>query len=391
MPPQPPIAAVTLRKDLARSIRQGHPWVYRNAFMPHEALPDGAWVEVRTRDGRPLARGFWDAQSPIAVRILESGGPGHRFRDPESLVQQRLAEALAARLSRLDLSETDAFRWVHGEGDRLPGIHVDVYADVATVRFDGAGARTFYAGLEERLQRVAADDFELKAVLDRDNRAGTDAVERIVREANARFAVDLAQGQKGGLFLDQRENRLRVAALARGRSVLNLFGYTGGFSVHAALAGATRTDTVDSAAPAIEAAQRNFALNDLPLGTAGFYADDAFAFLTEAAKRDDRWDIVVSDPPSFAPRKDAIAAAQSAYTRLHRLAASVVAPGGLLCAASCSSHFGREAFLASVQAGVRQAGRRWRLESQHGAGFDHPVLPAFPEGDYLKFAIGRVI
>ena len=258
------------------------------------------------------------------------------------------------------------------------------------MRFDGEGARAFYEPIEARLRAAAGGRLEVREVIDRGERASGTPDERRVLEDGATFIVDLANAQKGGLFLDQRENRLRVAAMAQGKSVLNLFGYTGGFSVHAALAGATRTDTVDVAAPAVEAARRNFEANGLSLEHAGFHARDAFEFLTEAAKTGERWDIVISDPPSFAPRKDTVPAARNAYERLHRLAAAVVTPGGLLCAASCSSHFGREAFLASVEAGVRQAGRRWRLESLYGAAFDHPVLEAFPEGDYLKFAIGRV-
>ena len=384
----PAIPAVTLRKDLARSIRRGHPWLYRDAVAEPEGLVSGDPVEVRTRDGRPIARGFWDATSPIAVRILESGGPGHRFAEAQELVAERLGAALDRRLAQLDLARTNAFRWVHGEADFLPGIHADVYAETAVVRFDGDGARTFYSPIETRLREAAGDRLALRAVFDREERAGAATVE--VWENGASFIVDLANAQKGGLFLDQRENRLRVAALAGGKSVLNLFGYTGGFSVHAAIAGASRTDTVDVAAPAIAAARRNFEANGLPVKDGGFYAEDAFDFLTLAVKAGERWDIVISDPPSFAPRKEAVPSALRAYERLHRLAASVVEPGGLLCASSCSSHVGREAFLSTIEAGVRQAGRRWRLESLHGASFDHPVLEAFPEGDYLKFAIGRV-
>ena len=381
---------VVLKKNLARSIRQGHPWIYRDALEVGVIPDSGALVEVHTRYGRPIARGFWDQRSPIAVRVLESGGPGHRFAEAEALVAERLRAALDRRLERLDLSQTNVFRWVHGEGDLLPGVHADFYADTAVVRFDGDGARAFYAPLEERLREVAGGRLAIRAVLDRSREAGDAADEREVLENGARFAVDLAHGQKGGLFIDQRENRIRVAARARGKSVLNLFGYTGGFSVHAALAGALRTDTVDMAKPAIEAARRNFALNGLPMDCAGFHAMDAFAFLKAAAERGDQWDIVVSDPPSFAAKKEAVPAARHAYQRLHRLAASVTAPGGLLCAASCSSHFPKDDFLASIETGARQAGRRWSLEALHGAAFDHPVLPAFPEGDYLKFAIGRV-
>ena len=387
------LPAVVLRKDLARSIRRGHPWLYRDALVAPEGLSSGDVVEVRTRDGRPIAHGFWDEASPIAVRVLESGGPGHRFAEAHDLVAERLSTALDRRLARLDLARTNAFRWVHGEADLLPGLHADYYAGAVVVRFDGDGARAFYAPIEDRL-RAAAARLDIGEVIDRDSRDAGPPKDRRVLEEGATFVVDLANAQKGGLFLDQRENRLRVAALARGKSVLNLFGYTGGFSVHAAIAGARRTDTVDIAAPAIVAARRNFEANGLFLddggANAGFYAQDAFEFLTQAAKRSDRWDIVISDPPSFAPRKDAVPAARKAYERLHRLAATVVEPGGLLCASSCSSHLGREAFLASIEAGVRRAGRRWRLESLHGAAFDHPVIEAFPEGDYLKFAIGRV-
>ena len=388
-------AVVVLRKDLARSIRQGHPWIYRDALAPGDTLDSGAPVELRTRDGRQLARGFWDARSAIALRLLEAGGPGHRFRPLEELVDERLRAALRRRLSRLDLSSTNAFRWLHGEADLLPGLHVDVYADTAVVRFDGEGARAFYEPLAPRLFTAAGETtLMLREVMDRDpgraERKECVAGELEVLENGARFGVSPGVGQKGGLFLDQRENRLRVAALARGRTLLNLFGYTGGFSVHAALGGASHTDTVDLAAPAIEAARRNFERNGLPLTNAGFHVGDAFAFLEDAASRGQQWDIVVSDPPSFAPRRGAVPAASKAYQRLHRLAATVTRPGGLLCAASCSSHFGRDEFLASIEAGVRRAGRGWRLESLHGAAFDHPVLPAFPEGDYLKFAIGTV-
>ncbi len=380
-----------LKKDLARSIRQGHPWIYRDALAPREGLRNGALVEVRTKDGRALARGYWDSRSPIAVRVLESGGPGHRFADAEALVSERLAAALEVRLARLDLTKTNAFRWVHGEGDLLPGVHVDLYADAAVVRFDGEGARAFYAPFEPKLLAAAKGRLPVRAVLDRAARdADAPVDEREVLENGVKFVVDLAHAQKGGMFLDQRENRQRVAERARGKSVLNLFGYTGGFSVYAAKAGARSTDTVDMAKPAIEAARRNFQANRLSLDNAQFHAADVFTFLRAAFKRGDEWDIVVSDPPSFAPKKEALPAARQAYQRLHKLAAMVTVPGGLLCAGSCSSHFGKDEFLASIEIGAKQAGRRFKLESVHGAGFDHPVLPAFPEGDYLKFAMGRV-
>jgi 23S rRNA (cytosine1962-C5)-methyltransferase len=373
---------VTLQKDLARSLRQGHPWIYRDALRNPPRLPDGALVAVQTRDGRPLIWGFWDAGSPIAVRVLD----GARVEEPEGLVRGRLDAALARRLERLEPATTNTFRWVHGEGDRLPGIHVDLYADVAAVRYDGAGARAFYRRLPELLL-AAGERAGVREVVDRDRRS---EIEREVRENGVVFVVDLARGQKGGLFLDQRENRAEVGRRARARTVLNLFGYTGGFSLYAAAGGAVRTDTVDASAPALAAARRNFERNGLDPAAAGFHAGDAFAFLERARSRKQTWDIVISDPPSFAPSKKALPAARAAYRRLHALATAVVAPGGLFCPASCSSHFDRKEFLASVKDGVTRAGRRWKLEELRGAGFDHPVLPVFPEGDYLKFAIGTV-
>jgi 23S rRNA (cytosine1962-C5)-methyltransferase len=376
---------VRLKKDLARSIRRGHPWVYRDALVPAAELDDGAVVEVRGKDGRFLGIGFWDERSPIAVRMLAT----EREFDPARGVAERLAAAATLRLARLELARTNAFRWVHGEADRLPGVHVDVYGDVATVRFDGAGARAFYGDFAARLR--AEPRVAIARVLDRETRGGAD--DRVeVRENGLIFAVDLAHGQKGGLFLDQRENRAEVGRRARGRRVLNLFGYTGGFSLYAAAGGAARTDTVDQARPAIAAARRNFERNGFSVAEAhaGFHALDAFEFLERARRDGVRYDLVISDPPSFAKNRAGLPLALKAYRRLHTLAAAVVAPGGLLFAASCSSQVGRAQFVESVEAGARAAGRTFTLEALRGAAFDHPVVPAFPEGEYLKLAIGSV-
>ena len=227
-------------------------------------------------------------------------------------------------------------------------------------------------------------------MIDREARGAVAELE--VRENGLRFVVDLAHGQKGGLFLDQRENRAEVGARARGRRVLNLFGYTGGFSLYAAAGGAVRTDTVDLARPAVAAARQNFERNGFSVdaAVAGFHAADAFEFLARTAANGERFELVISDPPSFAKNRAGLAAALGAYRRLHQLAATVVSPGGLLFAASCSSQVGRKDFLDSVEAGARAAGRRFELEAMRGAGFDHPVIPAFPEGEYLKLAIGTV-
>ncbi|HXU62069.1 MAG TPA: class I SAM-dependent rRNA methyltransferase [Polyangia bacterium] len=386
---------VQLRKQLARAIRQGQPWIYRDALMGSPPLPDGALVLVADGDRRPLARGFWDAHSPIAVRVLGDAA----LDDVDAEIAARIDRALARRLDGLSLTDTNAFRWIHGEADALPGLHVDVYGPAVTVRYDGGGARAFYAGLPARLQQTArARGLTVAAVVERRPRgAGAEAApvalgrlpegELEVRENGLRFGADLRHGQKGGLFLDQRENRALVRTLAEGRRVLNLFGYTGAFSVYAAAGGARETTTVDVAAPAIEAAGRNFSRNGLPLEAARFAAEDAFAFLTRALQAGERWDLVLSDPPSFAANHRALATGLAAYRRLHRLCAGVTAPGGLLCAASCSSHVDRKAFATTIREGARDAGRQAEVREMRGAGFDHPTVPQFPEGDYLKFAI----
>jgi 23S rRNA (cytosine1962-C5)-methyltransferase len=394
---------VTLRKRLARAIRGGQPWIYRDALAASPGLADGALVLVADGEGRPLARGFWDAHSPIAVRVLGEAGE----LDLAGEIDRRIAAALARRLGALDLAQTTAFRWIHGEADALPGIHADVYGRALSFRCDGAGARAFYRDLPDRLRAAArAASLPLEAIVERRPRGESDGQEsdpggaRVVfgalpdgdlevRENGLRFGADLRRGQKGGLFLDQRDNRARVRELARHRRVLNLFGYTGGFSVYAAAGGARVTTTVDVAAPAIAAARRNFERNRLSTddGRARFVAEDAFRFLDRAAGAGERFDLVISDPPSFAPNRRALATGLSAYRRLHRLCAAVTAPGGLLCAASCSSHVGREAFLDTVREGARDAGRRAQIAEVHGAALDHPVMSQFPEGDYLKFAV----
>jgi 23S rRNA (cytosine1962-C5)-methyltransferase len=407
--------AVVLRKNLARSIRRGQPWIFRDALRPTAAIADGALVVVTTPDGQPLARGFWDARSAIAVRVLAvaggGGAPATAAAQPEpgdgdlpALVEARALAALDRRLAHIQRAHTDAFRVLHGEADALPGVHADLYGDAIAVRFDGDGARAFYldrADLPQRLVAVARRrDIRVAAVIER--KRGDDQVARRalvgqvpereleVRENDLLFGVDLARGQKGGLFLDQRDNRAYVRTIARDRRVLNLFGYTGGFSIYAAAGGAAHTTTVDLARAAVAAARDNFTRNGLALATAVFHAGDAFDFLAQAARDRVTFDLVISDPPSFAPSRKALPAALRAYRRLHRMCAAVTAPGGVLCAASCSSHVDREQFARTVTEGVADAGRRWDLDQMRGAAADHPVVPEFPEGDYLKFAVGRV-
>jgi 23S rRNA (cytosine1962-C5)-methyltransferase len=218
--------------------------------------------------------------------------------------------------------------------------------------------------------------------------SGPPAPDRIVvREHGMKMEVDLARGQKTGAFLDQRENRARIRALAAGRArVLNLFSYAGGFSIAAALGGAAHVTSVDSAAAAHATAQKSFRLNGLDPGSHAFVSADAFAWLDQARARGERFDLVVSDPPSFAPSEKARARALTAYRRLHAAAAAVVADGGLLCAASCSSHVTLEDFFGTLDDAA--LGRDdLRVLEVHGQPPDHPTVPAWPEGRYLKLVV----
>lgn len=410
---RPGFPEVRLRKNLARRVRQGHPWIYRDALRTEAQAADGALVRLATGDGRVLGSGFWSERGPLALRMLAL----HPSTDITGAVLERVTEALRKRLAWLPAGD-DVFRWIHGEADGLPGVHVDVYGAFASIRFDGAGARAFYCDvlpeLPRRLLEIGRAELRLRGVVERERerererrRAAREAdpagaavlcgeappPEVEVIEGGLRFGVDLVRGQKGGLFLDQRENRAAVRVLAAGRRVLNLFAYTGGFSVYAAAGGAKSTTTVDVAAPAIAAARENFRRNGLPIAPAArarFVAADAFAFLDEARRSGERWDLVISDPPSFAPKQSVLSRAMGAYRRLHRLAAGVIEPGGIFCAASCSSHVSEKEFLETVRAGCAEAGRRFHLREMRGAAFDHPMIAAFPEGRYLKMAIGEV-
>jgi 23S rRNA (cytosine1962-C5)-methyltransferase len=380
-------AQLRLTKDLRRSLSLGHPWIYDRALAPARLAP-GQVVEVADRRG-PLALGFADPDSPIRVRVLAL--------DPSAQLGPDWAAASAARAAgsrRSDpyLSGTDAIRLVHGEADRMPGLVVDLFGATAVAVTDGAGAAAFWAErLAAAIEGARGAGFRIDRVWLRARRGSGRAFTGdpppaavVVHEDGVRFEVDVRHGQKTGLFLDQRENRRYLASLSRGRRVLNLFGYTGGFSLHADRGGAARVVTVDQARPAIDAAARNIAASGLDPNKHELVCADAFAWLADAAAAGRRFDLVVCDPPSFAPRAEALDAARAAYRRLNALALAVVAPGGLLLSASCSSHMTSADLREAIAAAALDAGRQVVVRTARGAASDHPVLPAFPEGDYLK-------
>ena len=318
----------------------------------------------------------------------------------------RIARALAVRarlFGKQEEAETTACRLMHGEGDRVPGFVVDRYGPVAVLRLDGAGAEAFAAvmvpPLWEALRRVGIETL-VRREAGKSGAAGAEVLHGApppatieVKEHGVPFVVDLAHGQKTGAFLDQRENRRHVheivlsrVARKSGTRVLNLFSYAGGFSLRAALGGADEVTSVDIAAAAHATAQASFKLAGVEPRHHPFVTADAFAFLAEAKRAKRTWDVIVSDPPSFAPNEKALGRAIQAYRALHRACADVLAEGGTFCAASCSSHVGAEAFAATLD-DVSLGRSDLRLLSLDGPGSDHPTLPAWPEGRYLKFAV----
>jgi len=370
--------------------RRGHPWIWQRAVLRGaEGAAPGEDVRVVGEDGAILGHGLCDPGSAIAIRLWTHGD----VAITRSVFAERVARAFALRARWLD-AETDAYRLLHGEGDRAPGFVVDRYGDAAVLRPDGAAASAriddVVAALAPELERIGVASLVLR---ERDAREGPRALlgelppERVtVREHGVPFVVDLLRGQKTGAFLDQRDNRRRVGELARGRRVLNLFSYAGGFSLRAALGGAAHVTSVDVAASAHAAAEVSFRAAGIDPRAHEFVTADVFAFLDAAKKRGQRWDVVVSDPPSFAPNEKAVPRALTAYRTLHRACADVLEDGGIFCAASCSSHVDARAFAATLDDAALGRGDLRVLETR-GAPCDHPTLAAFPEGRYLKFFV----
>ena len=383
-----------LNRDLARTIKRGHPWVYADALreLPRASSGSSA-VLLDNRKGQPVAVGFYDPASPLAFRVCDAEGDA---KLDDRWAERRLREALALRRGLFD-EGTTGYRLLNGEGDSVPGLVVDVYGHAAVMKLDGAGPCGFWDA--PGIAAWLAETLTLTSVYERRKERGSEGRALVgpapkepvyFLEHGLKFTADVVKGQKTGFFLDQRDNRHAIRQLARGRSVLNLFAYTGGFSVAAGCGGARQVTTVDLAKPAIDVAVEHWRLNELPEAAHEAIATDAFEFLDGAARSRRRWDIVVVDPPSFAPNQESVAKAQAAYQTLIAGGARVTTKGGLLAAASCSSHIDLPMFLALCEEGVSEARRRATVLGIHGQPADHPTPLVLPEFRYLKFVLMRV-
>jgi len=396
------VVRLELAKGLGRHLRAGHPWVFRKGLEHPPKIPAGSVVDL-TEGGRFVARGYYDPHSPIAVRVLT--------RNPKDVVdagffRAQVARCYAARQAFLDLGDTDSFRLIHGEGDGLPGVVVDLYAGYAVLKLYSAGLTPYRPLIVEALKEAVPG---LRGVMGRDEVGrddegedrergqgkvlwGAKAPELIaIRERGATFLVDAYGGQKTGFFLDQRENRYLIRRLAKGRDVLNCFSFTGGFSVNAALGGASRVFSVDQDENAVALSRENFARNGLAPEKHDFLAADVFELLASFKEEGRLFDLILLDPPAFAKTQRAVEAALAGYASLNRQALALLRPGGLLATASCSARVSPEAFFEAVKEGAYNAGVELVLLEERYQPPDHPIRLQFREGRYLKFYVLQVV
>lgn len=379
---------VFLKRGREAPVRGGNPWIFSGAIERVEpaALEPGSTVEVCAADGALLGMGYCNLATTVAVRMLWWGGAP----DIAEVVDARLRGAAELR-RRVVRGDTDCMRLVNGDGDGLSGVVIDRYGDVMVMQLLTRGAERLRDLVVEKLVEL----FHPRALVERSQGAvrrqegledrvgllwGEPVAEKLVVENGIRLAVNLEHGQKTGYFLDQRENRARMGAMAEGARVLDAYCYAGGFTLAALSGKARRVVAVDTSARALSWARRNLELNGYGEDAAELVHADAGEYM---AKTSERFDLIALDPPPLARSRKDRARAAHLYTRLNELALRVLAPGGRMMTFSCSAHFRGEDFVHAVGAAQAGAGRNLRILAHLGPGPDHPVLLGHAEGEYL--------
>ncbi len=388
---------IILKKGREDSLLRFHPWVFSGAIAQIVGTPaEGDIVGVFSQGGDFLAYGHYQIGS-IAVRVLSFAGEDVLSPDFwRNMIGRALRMRAAAGLA--DAEATNCYRLVHGEGDGLPGLIIDYYDGVCVMQAHSVGMFRAKGSICEALKSVYGSS--LKAVYDKSSgtapfKAGLDLVdgylyrsegfsddEQVVLENGHKFFVNWTEGQKTGFFLDQRENRALVGKYSKGRNVLNLFCYTGGFSVYALGSGAVHVDSVDSSHKAVDMVERNMLLNGFGPSMHTGCCADAIEFLRDVPE--DKYDLMIVDPPAFAKHRGALNNALRAYQRLNASAISKVAPGGLVFTFSCSQVVDKEAFALAVFSAAARTGRSVRILDRLNQPADHAVNIYHPEGEYLK-------
>ncbi len=381
---------IKLRKGKEESLDRFHPWVFSGAVasLPPE-LEEGDTVVVVAADGRRIGTGHFQIGS-IAVRMLTFGNEEISY----AFYLGRLSQALRLRQALgLDRPDNEAFRLVHGEGDFLPGLVVDVYGSTAVMQAHSPGMHfarnTIAKAITEACPTVKNVYYKSETTLP--YKAHLDPVNAyiigeyrtdVALENGLKFRVDWLKGQKTGFFVDQRDNRSLLEHYSHGRKVLNMFCYTGGFSVYAMRGQARLVHSVDSSAKAISLTDANVALNFPGDDRHKAFAEDAFKYLDNIGQGE--YDLIILDPPAFAKHRSALRNALRGYQRLNARAIERIAPGGILFTFSCSQAVSKEQFRLAVFSAAAQTGRRVRILHQLTQPADHPVNIYHPEGEYLK-------
>lgn len=382
---------IYLKPKKEESLLRFHPWVFSGAIQGMERKPEeGDLVEVYSSDNRFLAIGHYQIGS-IAVRVLsfEKRPIDHQFW----VDRIRSAYQLRCILGLANTPNNNTFRLIHGEGDALPGLVIDMYANTAVMQAHSVGMHKCRMEIAAALKEVVGDALQniyyksettlpYKANLNSENGylLGQD-VDDIALENGLKFYVDWQKGQKTGFFVDQRENRKLLEHYAKGRSVLNMFCYTGGFSFYAMRGGAKLVHSVDSSAKAISLTNRNVELNFPGDLRHEAYAEDAFKYLERMGSN---YDLIILDPPAFAKHKDVLRNALQGYRKLNAIAFEKIKPGGILFTFSCSQVVSKENFRLAVFSAAAQSKRNVRILHQLTQPADHPVNIYHPEGEYLK-------
>ena len=378
-----------LKRSKEDSLLRFHPWVFSGAIQQADAgIAEGEVVRVLTAGGDFIAVGHYQAGS-IAVRILS-------FRDVEindEFWYSRLESALRMRIAigMADNPQNNTYRLVHGEGDLLPGLIIDVYGKTAVMQAHSIGMHLSRVQIAEQLAKVMGSRIENIYYKSETTLPFMDHMENgflyggsqenTAIENGLMFYVDWLHGQKTGFFVDQRENRSLLEKYAKGRRVLNMFCYTGGFSFYAMRGGAALVHSIDSSAKAIELTNRNVQLNFPGDNRHQAFCEDAFKFLEQA---DSQYDLIILDPPAFAKHRGALHNALKGYTRLNNRAFQKIQPGGILFTFSCSQVVTKDHFRNAVFTAAAQAGRKVRILHQLHQPADHPINIYHPEGEYLK-------
>lgn len=382
---------IRLKPGKEESVIRRHPWIFSGAIasLP-SGLQEGELVTVTDSKGTVLGTGHYQIGS-IAVRMLEFDNDSL----PDDFFSRRLRSAYNLRRELgLMRPDNDCYRLVHGEGDFLPGLVIDIYGDTAVMQAHSPGMHFARGEVAEALTLIpdarirnvyykSDTTLPFKADLGPENGYLIGQYDgNIATENGLQFNIDWLKGQKTGFFVDQRENRSLLEKFARGRRVLNMFCYTGGFSVYAMRGGALSVDSVDSSAKAVALTDANIALNFPDDPRHRSYTEDAFKFLNDMEK--DKYDLIILDPPAFAKHRGAIKNGLIGYRRLNTRAFEKIKPGGILFTFSCSQAITREMFRLAVFSASVKAGRRVRILHQLSQPADHPVDIAHPEGEYLK-------